>query len=148
MGRGCGKTRRGRGRLTTPGRALAACLERADDLALERAALFFAPAITFGIGDLATEAGLGRLLPLTALGVLARADFACFLAFPFETLFFRAAMDRLKTVNEARKANETPSPRQAHRMQRLIRSMHGDHEFANSLRAARSAVFDLKMRTG
>jgi hypothetical protein len=95
---------------------LATGFERADDFGLEDAALFFPPAKPLEIRDLVSFAGLGRRLFLTALGVLARAGFACFFAFPLELFFFRADMDRLKTVNEARKANETPSPRQARRI--------------------------------
>jgi hypothetical protein len=71
-------------------------LERADVSALEGAALFFACAVTLGTRGLASEAGLGRLLPLATFGVFARAGLARFFAFPFETLFFRVAMDRLK----------------------------------------------------
>lgn len=73
-----------------PGRVLAAGFERADDLILGGAVLFFA------VRDLATDAVLGRLLPLTALGVFARASFACFFALLWELFFFRVAMDRLK----------------------------------------------------
>ena len=105
---------------------MATGLERADDLALEGAALFFALPIILGIGALTTEAGLRRLLPLTALGVLARAGFAGFFAFPFENLFFRVGMDCLKTVNEARNANETPSPRQARRINNPCTALHWD----------------------
>jgi hypothetical protein len=46
-------------------------------------------------------------------------------------------MDRLKTVNEARKANETPSPRQALR----------DHRWRIPI-VTPVRLFDLKMRTG
>jgi hypothetical protein len=63
---------------------------------LEGTALLFARAVTLGIRGLTSEAGLGRLLPLTVLGGLARVDFAGFFALRFEMVFFRAAMDRLK----------------------------------------------------
>src|SRR5258706_12237166 len=90
-----------------PARTVAAGFERADDLALGGAALFFAAR------DLAMGAGLGRVLPLPAFSAFADAVFACFFAFPFERLFFRAAMDFLKGMNEARKAKQTFSLVQA-----------------------------------
>src|SRR5258706_2232422 len=100
-GRGCGKTRNGRGRARMPGRTLAAGFERADDLALGGAVLFFAAR------DLAIGAGLGRVLPLPAFSAFADAAFACFFAFPFERLFFRADMVRLLGMNVARQVNVT-----------------------------------------
>ena len=95
---------------------MATGFERADDFGLEDAALCFPPAKPLEIRDLVSFAGLGRRLFLRALGVLARAGFACFFSLLLEWFFFRVAMARLKTVNEARKANETPSPRQARRI--------------------------------
>jgi hypothetical protein len=79
---------------------LATGLKRAEDPVLEGAALFFACAVTLGTRGLTSDAGLRRLLPLTVLGFFARAALACFFAFPFETFFLRAAMDRLKMVKE------------------------------------------------
>jgi len=67
-------------------------LEREDDFGLEDAALFFAPAKPLEIRDLVSFAGLGCRLFLTALGVLARAGFACFFALLLERFFFRVAM--------------------------------------------------------
>jgi len=115
---------------------LATGFERADDFGLEDAALFIPPAKPLEIRDLVSFAGLGRRLFLTALGVSARAGLACFFALLLELFFFRVAMDRLKTVNEARKANETPSPRQARRI--ATRACIGRF----------GRLFDLNTRTG
>jgi hypothetical protein len=123
---------------------LATGLERAEDPALEGAALFFACAVTLGTRGLTSEAGLRRLLPLTVLGFFARAALACFFAFPFETFFLCAAMDRLKMVKETRNANETSSPRQARRINNPCAAPHGN--LVPALASQRPfGFFDLEM---
>jgi hypothetical protein len=126
---------------------LATGLERAEDPALEDTALFFACAVTLGTRGLASGAGLRRLLPLTVLGFFARAALACFFAFPFETFFFRAAMDRLRMVKETRNANERSSPRQARRSNNPCVAPHGNLVPVSASQRPCSS-FDLKMRTG